>query len=284
MLVCHPYVDSRTLSLLMKSFSVTLAYLPVTFSFDDERWYRIFRKHWLLFSTTQKCKHRVIITTDSHTLESRIRSFTDEALHISCHKDRLQKYTFKSLNYSLKRLVARWLFDKDIFLLHASALITPDEYAVLFTGPRGAGKSTIVRLLGNRMIISDDTVFLTMTETALYCYPTPFIEKHKYFNTPKKYPIRSVYILKKSHHMRISDLPTSLRLPKTLQMLFILYTQEPMLFDVILTKMLVLSHKLPFKILNFSNKTFSYFQIKTIFSSKGSVCSFNTAVAFERNV
>lgn len=255
----------------MKSFSVTLAYLPVTFSFDDERWYRIFLKHWLPFSTTQKCKHRIIITTDSHTLESQIRSFTDEALHISCHKDRLQEYTFKSLNYSLKRLVARWLFDKDIFLLHASALITPDEYAVLFTGPRGAGKSTIVRLLGNRKIISDDTVFLTMEESALYCYPTPFIEKHKYFNTPKKYPIRNVYILKKSHHVRINDFPASLRLPKTLQMLFILYTQEPMLFDVILAKMLVLSHKLPFKTLRFPNNNFSSFQIKTIFSTKGSI-------------
>ncbi len=92
------------------------------------------------------------------------------------------------------------------FMLHASA-VSHNNKAHIFLGRSGAGKSTIVRLLGSRYnILADDSVIIKKEKNTYMLYQTPIIEKQeRIVKSTKGYLLGHIFFLKKSNYFKIEE-------------------------------------------------------------------------------
>lgn len=82
------------------------------------------------------------------------------------------------------------------FLLHASATAI-DGKALLFSGPSGVGKSTIVKLIKKISLpLSDDLIAVKKIGKKLMVYQTPFAEKNVVQKNTHSYPLHAILLLK----------------------------------------------------------------------------------------
>ena len=86
------------------------------------------------------------------------------------------------------------------FFIHASAIKYDNNKAILFLGPAGAGKSTVITLLKDKYTpLADDTVILKKEGRTFYIYQTPFVEKNSWVIKRRgRYEIKRICFLKKS--------------------------------------------------------------------------------------
>ncbi|MBN1848232.1 MAG: hypothetical protein JW932_06565 [Deltaproteobacteria bacterium] len=84
-------------------------------------------------------------------------------------------------------------------LLHGSAL-QKDGHGYLFLGVSGAGKSTITRLIGPDICLSDDGVILKREMGAVFVYDSPFrqFDRPGKDGDPAKIQLQKVFILEKA--------------------------------------------------------------------------------------
>jgi hypothetical protein len=112
-----------------------------------------------------------------------------------------------SFDACLRVVLANFITERNGLLLHASAVVRNGS-GFVFIGPSGSGKTTIARLSAAKRILSDEIVALrTGPKTDVRIYGTPFWgEMGKGPYCPRSYPVRSIFILKKSgtlHTLRI---------------------------------------------------------------------------------
>lgn len=141
---------------------------------------------------------------------------TDKRLYIMlyevCSPKRLTTYYYISptqFRIVLNTAIQIVLKKRQGFLIHSSSSEINGE-AVLFIGPSGAGKTTIVNLLQKKyMALTEDSSYICIENNHYYLYMTPLPEKISIKKRSNKYPISKIYFLYKSNHTGIEELKSS---------------------------------------------------------------------------
>ena len=120
----------------------------------------------------------------------RVRTFTDPFLERA----------------AIQRGMAEYLFDRDILMLHGSA-VAADGEGYLFTADCGTGKSTHTRLwrqlLGDRAVmVNDDKPFAEIREDGVRLWGSPWSGKHG-LDTNITVPLKGICILRRGKENRI---------------------------------------------------------------------------------
>jgi hypothetical protein len=120
---------------------------------------------------------------------------------------------------AIQRKVAEALFDRDVLLLHGSA-VAVDATGYLFTAACGTGKSTHTRywreVFGHRAVmVNDDKPFLQITPAGIIMYGAPWSGKHG-LDTNVAVPLKGICILERGAENRIFPLEAENALPMLL--------------------------------------------------------------------
>lgn len=99
--------------------------------------------------------------------------------------------------------IRQFLGQFDAIMLHASSVVM-DGRALLFCGPSGIGKSTVVELL-NMPILSDDYVLIRRDGKRFIAYSTPF-GKGGWKANPGHAEVRAIYYLKQDEMLLLRRL------------------------------------------------------------------------------
>lgn len=99
----------------------------------------------------------------------------------------------------LIRYILYRLLEKSGFFMHGSVGIYNDK-AMLFIGPSGRGKSTILRILRKDIMpFADDAFAIRRIGGNYYCFQTPSLDKQIWIKKSfQKYPIRALFLLRQS--------------------------------------------------------------------------------------
>ncbi len=103
--------------------------------------------------------------------------------------------------------VSQFLPLHDALLLHASVVVS-DNQAYIFSGPVGAGKSTIRKLLNAKPCYGDDTAVLKRETHGWVAYPSPLYESSQRVYEGKKVPIKGIYFIYQNKN-QLTRLPLS---------------------------------------------------------------------------
>lgn len=75
-------------------------------------------------------------------------------------------YTLEDCFFNaLRWLLPRFMLSQKTALMHSSAVVGQDGIARMFLGPSGAGKTTVTRLAGDRLVLGDDMNVLSLEES-----------------------------------------------------------------------------------------------------------------------
>jgi hypothetical protein len=91
-------------------------------------------------------------------------------------------------------------------LLHAASVVSGGR-GHAFTGPSGAGKTTVCRLAGPRTILTDETTIVRPNGGGFLVHGNPFPGELGRFGPNAAFPLASVNLLVKDTAARISTLP-----------------------------------------------------------------------------
>ena len=134
---------------------------------------------------------------------------------------------FKRFNFFFKAIYSRVLVDNNGFLLHASSLVKSGR-GYIFSGKKGAGKSTIVELSSQDYPLNDDLAIIRKEDKKYFLFASPFYEKNKVDCDNIKVPINGVYCLQQAPFAKVKRLSLresiSYLLPQMLTFPFIPYT------------------------------------------------------------
>jgi len=108
----------------------------------------------------------------------------------------LNMYVFQ---YFLRNILQNLLGKKkNGFFLHCSGVFLND-YAYLFLGPQGSGKSTIRKMLNHvALTLADDSGIIVKENNEYYFYQTPFIEKMRFKKSKTKFRINTIFFIEKA--------------------------------------------------------------------------------------
>lgn len=234
--------------------TILLADLPIGVDFDRVKWHRIFSQKWKNFIVNDKAKFEIKITSTSKRIDPIATKQTSKQLSIACHPDYLRKYRFRTLNYGLKKVMSNWLFKKRRYLIHASAVKNNRKQAILFTGPVKSGKSTMIKIVDKYTPLADDTIFITIQNSKVFCHTTPFDEKINFPKKPEKVLVRDLFYLQKDTSCYIKRMPKEDRIRKTIQLFVLWYpSTNNRSFERLLTSAKAISPYLPIQYLHFTN-------------------------------
>lgn len=101
----------------------------------------------------------------------------------------------------LRVVCSLFIISHEGVLLHASSILKNNQGYVFF-GHQGAGKSTIIKLLGGE-ILSDDTTILLPSRNKVFIFTSPFDPKIRGVRNLKA-ELKALFLLKKSKVNKIS--------------------------------------------------------------------------------
>lgn len=113
--------------------------------------------------------------------------------------------SFRQFNFLCKTILASFLLLHDGVVLHASSVEYRDK-AILFAGKEGSGKSTIVKLIPEHLILNDDFAIIRKKENNYYLYSSPFYETNPFPKKKKVVLIDRTYFLKQSNTCAIAPI------------------------------------------------------------------------------
>ena len=101
---------------------------------------------------------------------------------------------------AIQRAFAEFLFDREILLLHGSA-VAVDGQGYLFTAHSGTGKSTHTRFWmqvfgGRAVMVNDDKPFLELTQAGVSLHGSPWSGKHG-LDSNISVPLRGICLLER---------------------------------------------------------------------------------------
>jgi len=118
-------------------------------------------------------------------------------------KDKNSISTFYSVSIEqfaqLLRYILFHLIQKSGFFMHGAVGIQNNR-ALLFIGPSGVGKSTIIRMTKKTILpFADDSFIIRQVGDKYLCFQTPFLDKQTWIKKKSEgYPITKVYLLEQS--------------------------------------------------------------------------------------
>jgi hypothetical protein len=93
---------------------------------------------------------------------------------------------------------------REMFLFHSCG-VQVDGRGYLFTGPSGAGKTTVARLAGERDVLNDEVILLQIDDGQLYMTGTPLLGAENR-RSMTRVPVRAVLTLLHGDGVRIRPL------------------------------------------------------------------------------
>jgi|GEM_PF-4659118 hypothetical protein len=110
-----------------------------------------------------------------------------------------------NLRTMLMFFIRQFLEQFDAIMLHSSSVVI-DDRALLFCGPRGIGKSTIVSLLHGLPSISDDYTLIRQRDGGFMAYSTPFGREEVPRSAKARAVVGAVYYLKQAERFQLRPL------------------------------------------------------------------------------
>ncbi|TNE51512.1 MAG: hypothetical protein EP343_05285 [Deltaproteobacteria bacterium] len=112
----------------------------------------------------------------------------------------------EALESFLVALLPDMFLPHQICLMHASGLVSGDQ-AYLFTGPSGAGKTTMVRHSPDKIVLSDELVAVQCDENGrMIAHGTPFFGTWGQPGVPVAAPIEAIQFLAKAQANKLEAL------------------------------------------------------------------------------
>ncbi|MDO8748943.1 MAG: hypothetical protein Q7J72_07530 [Candidatus Omnitrophota bacterium] len=118
------------------------------------------------------------------------------------------KGSYIALGDVLRFLISLVLLENGGFLLHSCGVII-DGGAYLFSGPSGAGKTTLARLLpqeNGETILSDETTAITKNSGGYYGWATPFFGDFGSIGANNKSALKAIFFLKQARRFKLKRL------------------------------------------------------------------------------
>lgn len=116
--------------------------------------------------------------TKPELLECRI-NWEEASLQVATEKELFNaKVEFKLMNLLMRGIYAG-IFKRvrkilpNAYIIHGCGIVDKQR-CLLFTGPPGAGKTTIARLAGDRKVLNDEAVLIGRNESGFHLSGTPF--------------------------------------------------------------------------------------------------------------
>lgn len=115
--------------------------------------------------------------------------------------------SLSQLIFIIRYIILQLLSSNSGFLMHGSSVVI-DGKAYVFTGPPGAGKSTIMKMLSSRYpVIADDSVIIKKKNGEYSLYQTPMIEKETWVvKKSNKYLLGGIFFLNQSKEIKIEKM------------------------------------------------------------------------------
>lgn len=134
----------------------------------------------------------------------------------------LQVEIYTSIRFKeflLQGLIEICVFDKNVFFIHGSCFYNKNSI-YMFIGPPGRGKTTIIKLLRAKEVLSNDTTICQFIQGKLYIYPSPFDKQlGAQMLTQRKTGEIHIYELLQSHLNKLYSMDLQKKL-KVLQLNF----------------------------------------------------------------
>ena len=175
-----------------------------------------------LFESTPQY-FRAYLTQDapefSVTVTREDLAFEQSDLLAEAHRDGFKPRVFTDPfleRAAIQRAFAEFLFDRDILLLHGSAVAVAGN-GYLFTAHSGTGKSTHTRywmqLFGDRAVmVNDDKPFVTLTRMGAVLHGSPWSGKHG-LDANVSVPLRGICLLERGGENTIAPIQPGEILP-----------------------------------------------------------------------
>ena len=146
-------------------------------------------------------------------------AFEQSDLLAEAHRDGFKPRVFTDPfleRAAIQRAFAEFLFERDILLLHGSALAV-DGIGYLFTAHSGTGKSTHTRywqqVFGERVVmVNDDKPFVALTQDGVVLHGSPWSGKHG-LDCNISVPLKGICLLERGTENTIQRIPPEEILP-----------------------------------------------------------------------
>ncbi|GIW65472.1 MAG: hypothetical protein KatS3mg093_451 [Candidatus Parcubacteria bacterium] len=119
------------------------------------------------------------------------------------------------LELIIKQIIFDLLNNKNDFIIHSSSVLINNK-AVIFTGPEGAGKSTISRFLSEKYsVLMDDESIIRELDKKFLLYQAPFTDKGiNIIRKKDRREIKAVFFIKKAKICRIKKIDNKTQILK----------------------------------------------------------------------
>lgn len=179
-----------------------------------------------ILKTPEKTDHIIeIVETESYEVYFKLDT-KKEYILLTHYQTNRKTITFSHISPLQLQLIIRDVCQKLLsshsgMILHTSAVLIKDK-AYLFMGKSGAGKSTIMKLLGSKFLpLTDDTGIIRKIGKNYYFFQTPFQEKNSGFRKDsQKYSLGKIFFIKKANYYRIEKIKNTFVVEKMLKQLF----------------------------------------------------------------
>ncbi len=129
---------------------------------------------------------------------------------------KFDKSLFRDFSFFLKSIIQLLVFNKEIFLLHASSVKIGKE-AMIFCGPSGSGKSTIISFFNKNDVFADDCVVIKKNKNNFYVYSSPFDYAKIPYDRTKKIKLAKIFFIKKFKKNSIKKISRFITIKKILK-------------------------------------------------------------------
>jgi len=211
----------KILYISIADFGIKMIFEPSLIIQKQKQIIDVIQKQYNIF-LKKKIKNAEVVIKITDRDEGRFFYTKDKRAFIEFYKNENGTihayYDFFPLYYILRDKISFLLKSKGGMVLHASAVETKEHSAVIFCGPSGEGKSTIIQLLNlSHFAIADEAIVIRNKKNSLAAYQTPFSFKEAIINKVNKskrvtFPVKYIYFLKKSKQYGVVDIHSKLDL------------------------------------------------------------------------
>lgn len=167
------------------------------------KYFNSFQKKYHLDSAISQPNFEILITeTDQKQgISYKLISKSKSVMYFS----QINPPNFRLLNFYLKFLLEliMSISDKKIAFLHASSVVV-NQFAYIFCGNSGQGKSTIAAFFGKKSLLADDLVIITKDRNGRFWATNSSLEKKRHINhNNKKFLVKKIFFIEKSLKNRV---------------------------------------------------------------------------------
>lgn len=166
-----------------------------------------------IVNNTKKIDYRIVVMEQIHKIvRVRKKAYEEFLTTYLKHNNNNTVVTYYYISASmfvhiLNHIVAELLLKCDGFVLHASASNDHDN-ALIFAGPSGQGKSTMINLIKKSYpALADDRMIIRKEHDEYRLFQASYFSKNTWIKRRSdSYPIKAIYFLKKAQYTKIEKI------------------------------------------------------------------------------